>query len=113
MLNIFSFVHACSVMSDSATPWTVALKAFLSIEFSRQDYWSGSLFHTLGDLLDPGMEPESPALASGFFTTLPPGKPILSSWTCENRPQTNLAQRFSISVGVVIGKNDSVIMNFY
>ena len=79
--NILSSVHVCSVMSDSLqSPLTVALNASLSIEFSRQDYWSGSLFHTLGDLPNPGVEPESPALASGFFTTVPPGKPILSFW---------------------------------
>jgi len=28
-----------------------------------------------GDLPDPGIEPESPALAGGFFTIEPPGKP--------------------------------------
>ena len=29
-----------------------------------------------GDLPNPGIEPASPALTSGFFTTEPPGKPI-------------------------------------
>ena len=43
--------------------------------FPRQKYWSGLLLPTPGDFLDPGIEPESPALASGFFTTEPPGKP--------------------------------------
>ena len=33
-----------SVMSDFATPWTVAYKAPLSMEFSRQEYWSGFPF---------------------------------------------------------------------
>ena len=96
-----------------ATPLTVAVKASLSTEFSRQDYWTGSLFHTLGDLPDPGIEPESPALASGFFTTAPRENPFWALGLCKNRPQTNLAQRFSISVGGVIGKNDSIILNFY
>ena len=36
-------------------------------------YWSGLLFPTPGDLLHPGMEPTSPALAGRFFTTAPPG----------------------------------------
>ena len=47
--------------------------------FSRQEYWSGLPFPSSGDLPDPGIKPaslESPALAGGFFTTEPPGKPI-------------------------------------
>ena len=40
-----------------------------------QEYWSGLPFHSLEDLPDPGIEPKSPALAGGFFTTDPPGKP--------------------------------------
>ena len=54
------------------TPWTVACQALLSMEFSRQEYWSGLPFLPPGDLPDPGTEPrslESPALAGGFFTT--------------------------------------------
>ena len=46
----------------SVTPWTVARQAPLSIEFSRQDYWSGLPFPSPGDLPDPGIEPGSPAL---------------------------------------------------
>jgi len=41
---------------------------------SRQEYWSGLLFPSLCDLPDPGIEPASlasPALAGGFFTTVP------------------------------------------
>ena len=63
-------------MSDSAAPWTVAHQAPLSMGFSRQDYWGRLPFPPPGDLPDPGIEPTSlvsPALASGFFTTLPPG----------------------------------------
>ena len=44
--------------------------------FPSQEHWSGVPFSSPGDLLDPGIEPESPALAGGFFTTLPPGKPV-------------------------------------
>ena len=53
-------------------PWTVALQVPLSIEFSRQEYWSGVPFPTPGDLSNPRIKPvslESPALAGGFFTT--------------------------------------------
>ena len=46
--------------------------------FSRQEYWSGLPFPSPGDLPDAGMEPMSPALAGGFFTTEPPGKPRTS-----------------------------------
>ena len=45
-----------------ATPWTVAYQAPLSMEFSRQEYWSGLPFPSPGDLPDQGIEPESPAL---------------------------------------------------
>jgi len=51
------------------------------MEFSRQEYWSGLLCPPPGDLPDPGikpMSPASPALAGGFFTTEPPGKPLAS-----------------------------------
>ena len=41
---------------------------------SRQEYVSGLPFPPLGDLPDPGIEPVSPALAGGFFTTEPPGR---------------------------------------
>ena len=60
------------------TPWTVDCQAPLSIEFSRQEHWSGLPFLPPGDLPDPGIEhtwPASPALADGFFTTEPPRKP--------------------------------------
>ena len=52
-----------------ATPWTVACQAALSVEFSRQQYWSGLPFPPPGDRPEPGIELESLALAGGFFTT--------------------------------------------
>ena len=54
------------------TPWTVACQAPLSMQFSRQEYWSGLPFPSPGDLPDPGIKLASlvsPALADGFFTT--------------------------------------------
>ena len=56
------------------TPWTVALQAPPSMKFSRQEYWSGLPLPSPGNLPDPGMEPVTPALAGGLFTTEPPGK---------------------------------------
>ena len=55
---------------------TVALQAPLSMRFSRQEYWSGLPFPPLGDLPNPGIKPVSTALAGGFSTTEPPGKPL-------------------------------------
>ena len=49
------------------------------MEFSRQKYWSGLSFPSAGDLLRSGIEPISPTLAGGFFTTEPPGKPTAYS----------------------------------
>ena len=49
-------LHAWSVMSDSETPWTIALQAPLSMEFSWQEYWSRLPFPSPGDLRNPGIE---------------------------------------------------------
>ena len=78
-----NYCYCClvaTVMSDSfETPWTVAHQTPLSMEFSRQEYWSGLPFPPQGDLPDPGNKPMSPVggLAGRFFTTEPPGKPYL------------------------------------
>ena len=67
---------SCSVVSNLfVTPWIIARQAPLSMEISRQEYWSGLPFPHPGDLPEPGIEPTSPALAGGFFTTEPPVKP--------------------------------------
>ena len=58
-----------------ATPWTVAQQAPLSVEFSKQEYWSGLLFSSSGDLPNPGIEPKSPALQADSVMSEPPGKP--------------------------------------
>ena len=70
------YVCVFSLIWLFATPWTVAHQAPLSMEFSRQEYWSRLPFCTSEDLPNPGIEPvflASPALAGGFFTTVPPG----------------------------------------
>ena len=72
-------VYVYLVVSDSfETPWTVTCHAPLSMEFSRQEYWSGLPFSAPLDLPDPGMELTClafPVLAGRFFTTTLPGKP--------------------------------------
>ena len=58
------------------TPQAVAHQFLLSMEFSRQEYWSGLPFPTQGDLPNPRIKPSffvSPALPGGFFTITPPG----------------------------------------
>ena len=67
MLNHF-------IVSNSATLWTVAHQAPFSMEFSRQEYWSGLPFPSPGDHPNLGIKPRSPALAGEFLTTEPPGK---------------------------------------
>ena len=54
------------------TPQAAAHQAFLSVGFSRQEYWSGLPCPSIGDLPDPGTEPTSPVLADKFFTAKPP-----------------------------------------
>ena len=57
-----------------AIPWTVALQAPLPMELSRQEYWSGLPFPSLGDLPKPGIEPRSPTLQAGSLPSELPGK---------------------------------------
>jgi len=62
-------VSVKSVVSDSfVTPWTVACQAPQSMEFSRQEYWSGLPFPSLENLPHSSIEPISPVLAGSFFT---------------------------------------------
>ena len=56
------------------TPWAVACQAPLSMEFSRQEYWSGLSFPSPGDLPDPGIEPGSTAFRVDFIPAELPGK---------------------------------------
>ena len=56
------------------TPWTVAYKAPLSMEFSRQAYWSGLPLPSPGDLPDPGIKPGSPTLQADTLPSEPSGK---------------------------------------
>ena len=68
-------VLRCSVISDSATPSTIARKASLSKGLPKQDSWSRWPFPTPRDLLNPGTEPTSPALAAGSLPMSHPGSP--------------------------------------
>ena len=73
---LLSFSHQ-AVSEAFATPWTVARQAALSMGFSRQAHWSGLPFSSPGDLLDPGIEPKSPAWQAD---SLPLNHQGSSSW---------------------------------
>ena len=73
MLRRFSHVQLF------ATLWTVACQSPLSMEFSRQEYWSGLPFPSPGDLLDPRIELRSPALQADSLLSEPLSLKILES----------------------------------
>ena len=92
-----------------ATPWTVAHQAPLSMGFSRQEYWSGLPCLPPGFLFSPGIEPVSPALVGGFFTTAPPGwswnSNTLATW-CKDL--THLKRLWCWEKGTTEDRNYSV-----
>ena len=57
------------------TPWTLPLQAPLSMEFSRQEYWSELPVPSPGDLPNPGIEPGSHKLQADSLSSEPPGEP--------------------------------------
>ena len=65
-MSTMKVTHLCLTL---ATPWTVAHQDPLSMEFSRQEYWSGLPFPSPGDLHNPGIEPGSPALQADSLRT--------------------------------------------
>ena len=73
-----------ATFNSFATPGTIACQAPLSMGFPRQKHWNGSPFPSPGVLLDTGIKPASPALAGGFFTAEPPGKPTYKAVGLDN-----------------------------
>ena len=77
VLRYAEIIHACAQSFSRVRPfvtlWPIAQQVPLSMEFSRQEYWSGLPFHSPGDLLDSRikpvspMSPATPALAGRFF----------------------------------------------
>ena len=67
-------VKSLSRVQLFVTPWTVVYPVSPSMGFSRQEYWSGLPFPSPGDLPDPGIEPEFPALSADALPSEPPGK---------------------------------------
>ena len=71
-LNYASLLHLINHVRLFATPWTVVHLASLTMEFLRQEYWSGLPCPSPGHLPDPWIEPASlvsPSLAGAFFST--------------------------------------------
>ena len=58
-----------------AIPWTVAHQVLLPMVFSRQEYWSGLLFPSPGDLPNPGIKTRSSTLWADSLPSEPPGNP--------------------------------------
>ena len=83
LLLLFSPRSCLTLLQSLVLPGTSIYR------ISRQQYWSELPFPSPGDLPDPGIEPESPALAARFFTTKPPEKPpcvlhvSISAFQCE------------------------------
>ena len=65
-----------------ANPWIVVCQDPLSMEFSRQEYWSGLPFPSPGDLPNLGIEPKSPTLQADSLPSEPPGKPNICTSSC-------------------------------
>ena len=76
--------------------------------FSRKEYWSGLPFPPPGNLLNAGTEPlppATPALVGGFFTTVPPGKPLSAAGTVKPSKLLNyssLGPLLSLSKGRLV-----------
>ena len=73
--SVVLVAKSCPALLD---PMDCSRQAPLSMGFPRQEYWSGLPFPSPGDLPNPGIKPMTLALAGGFFTTGPSGKPTCS-----------------------------------
>ena len=62
-----------------AIGWIIAHQAPLSMEFPRQECWSGQPFPSPGDLPNPWIDPRSPALQADSLLSKAPGKPMSST----------------------------------
>ena len=83
LMKMWSEWKSLSCVWPFVTQWTAAHQAPLSMEFSRQEYWSGLPFPSPGDLPDPGIQPRSPALPADSLPTEPAGKPSENIQTAE------------------------------
>ena len=78
--HVCMYAHSLSHAQLFVTPWLTAHQVSLSMEFSKQEYWSGLPFPTPGNLPNPGIKPTysaSPVLTGRFLTTAPAGQPSM------------------------------------
>ena len=86
---VSEWVISLSRVQLFVTPWTEAHQAPLSVEFSRQECWSGLPFPSPGDLPSPGIEPGSSALQADSLLIELQGKHTQSKfWTVPDGDQT-------------------------
>ena len=79
--------------------------------FPRQEYWSGLLFPSPGNLPNPGLKPELAALAGGFFTTGPPGTVFrVPHWSELDTWPLLVAVKFAI---VLMSKYERLLLTLY
>ena len=70
-----SACQSCSRIQLFMIPWTVACQAPLSMEFSKQEYWSAQPFPSPGDIPNQEIKSRSPALQADSLPYEPSGKP--------------------------------------
>ena len=81
------------------TPWTVAHRAPLSMEFFRQEYWSGLPFPSTWDLPNPGIEPASPAWQADSLPLMQQGSPNNASYNIKKKDGLTLVQGLTMFSG--------------
>ena len=88
------FVCGCQLLSCVplfVTPWTVAHKAPLSMEFSRQEYWSQLTFPTPRDCPKPGIKLGSPVWQADSSPFEPAGTSASSLFICQHEDDKECA----------------------
>ena len=83
LLSRWQILFVVQLLVVFETPWTVAHQAPLSMGLSRQEYWSGSLCPSPGDLPNPGIEPVSPAWQADSLPLNHLGNPANSPGKCQ------------------------------
>ena len=76
------WAYVFSLVQLFVTTSTVVHQVLVSMEFSRQEYWSGLPFPSPGKLPNPGIKPGSPTLQADSLLSKPPGKPSTFSFLC-------------------------------
>ena len=94
--------HVLSHVQLFATPWTVAYQDPLSVWYFRQEYWSGLLLPTPGDLPDPEIKLVSPALAGGFSTTELPRNFSISHAARQKKKKTEIQKGLPSPIGSLL-----------